>query len=117
MSSGALFIAADGGAIMATRERVHVSPDGDFVISRALLERLGVEVGDDLTLDALSDRALVIVTDEASEFERATARVRSETEAKGITPEQVEQALDEAREEVWLEYQRERGIAKTQAVH
>jgi len=88
---------------MGITRRVRLSSKGQLVIPQELRERLGLHAGDELVLHLLSDRLVLAEVPPRSPFEEAVAGLRAEAEHRGITPAEVEEALAEARREVYGE--------------
>ncbi len=88
---------------MTMSRRVRLSSKGQLVIPQDLRELLGVGPGDELILHLLSDRMVLAEVAPRSRFEQAVAGLRAEAKRRGITRTEVEQALSEAKREIYDE--------------
>ncbi len=88
---------------MDASRTVRISSKGQLVIPLDMRQQLGLQAGDTLSLHLLSDRLLLIELPLRSPYEEAIAGLRAAAAEQGVTREDVEQAVAEARHEVFRE--------------
>ena len=88
---------------MGTAFQMKVSSRGQVVLPGGLRKQVGLQGGDELSVQALDGRGLAAERREASEFELAVSRLHEEVRRRGITPQEVERALDEVKTEMYEE--------------
>ena len=86
---------------MPTKRRVRLSSKGQLVIPKEIRDRLGIDAGDELVLYLVGDRLIVAEPVKPSPLEAALAAIEEEVRCKGLSPEDVEKALQEARAEAY----------------
>jgi AbrB family looped-hinge helix DNA binding protein len=80
-----------------------MSSRGQVVIPRQVRERVGLQPGDEVSVQALDGATLVAEGAEATEFELAVARLQGDFERRGITEADIERALEEVKAELYEE--------------
>jgi len=88
---------------MPTKRRVRLSSKGQLVIPKEIRDRLGLDAGDELVLYLVGERLIVAEPVKPSPLETALAEIEKEARRKGVSPEDVERALQEARAEAYEE--------------
>lgn len=88
---------------MSTPYRNRMSSRGQLVVPRQVRERVGLQAGDEVSVQALDAGRLAAEGAEPTEFELAVARLHEEVKRRGITPQDVERALEEVKTEMYEE--------------
>jgi AbrB family looped-hinge helix DNA binding protein len=91
--------------------RVRLSSKGQLVIPQEMREQLGLKAGDEIVLHLVAGRLLTVEVPELTPLQQALARLDEYTKDHPVTPAEVERALEEAREEVYLEQQQRASAA------
>lgn len=88
---------------MRTVYRMRVSSRGQVVIPRPVRERVGLEGGDEVSVQAVDREMVAAEKVEATEFEMAMARISRHLDDLGVTEEDLQRALREVRHERYEE--------------
>ncbi len=88
---------------MGTQYRKKMSSRGQLVIPGPVRERVGLQPGDELSVQVLDDSVLAAEKTEPTEFELAVARLRREMEDRGITQDDIDRAVEEVKQEIYDE--------------
>ena len=89
---------------MGSAFQMKVSSRGQVVLPGGLRKQVGLQGGDELSVQALDRGTLAAESAEASAFELATARIRRHLDDLGVTEADLEQALEEVKHEMYEEY-------------
>ena len=85
---------------MPTKKRVRISSKGQLVIPKEIRDRLGLNPGDELVLYLVGDRLIVAEPVKPSPLEATLAAIEEEARRKGLTRQDIERALREAKAEL-----------------
>ena len=88
---------------MGTAFQMKVSSRGQVVLPGGLRKQVGLQGGDELSVQALDRGTLAAESAEASAFELATARIRRHLDDLGVTQADLDRALEEVKHEMYEE--------------
>ena len=85
---------------MGSAFQMKVSSRGQVVLPGGLRKQVGLQGGDELSVQALDGRGLAAERREATSFETAMSRLRQEMEERGITQDDIDRAVEEVKQEI-----------------
>jgi AbrB family looped-hinge helix DNA binding protein len=80
-----------------------MSSRGQLVVPRQVREQVGLEPGDQVSVQALDDSMLAAEKAERTAFEIAMTRLREEMERRGTTQADIDRAVEEVKQEIYDE--------------
>ncbi len=83
--------------------RMKMSSRGQVVLPAALREQVGLAGGDELSVQELAGREVAAEKREATAFELAVAGIRRHLDNLGVTEADLEEALEEVKQELYEE--------------
>lgn len=82
---------------METKKLVRLSSKGQIVLPKRMRERMHAEAGDYIMVEEQPDGSVCIRKQPETWLESITKGLRDEVEARGFTPEDLEEAIREVR--------------------
>lgn len=82
---------------MQTKKLVRLSSKGQIVLPKRVRERMQAQAGDYIVVEEQPDGSVNIRKQPETWFESITKGLRAEVEARGFTPEDLEEAIQEVR--------------------